>query len=1102
MILGTRKYASLLFLFFISFSIFSNAQIDKRKNALELLSEGYENMIEGDSSKALKYFASVAPNDTGYFLANYFSNSIYFGFKNYDRCLDLANIGLENYQDRESDFFIQKGNALLELDRFQEALEVYETALEKYPLNHILHYNRAKAYKNLKNYNAYLASLKKAVSIYPYYAPAHRELGYAAENSGNISQALMSFVMSILVDPSTNAANSVLVHIDELVTDKFTVDKDAHSFDFPGDDYSEIDLMIRNYVALQKGYKAKSKAKLDLIKQLQLMMEQLEYNPKDNGYWMTTYVKFYTNLWKEDLFENFSYYILKASNSDRHQKLVRKKSKKIAKFSDWAGAEIKSYFNTLPVEIYGKEFVGTRGYGAYGLSGLSSIGKEKNGSLQGQIYYIHPSGAIKGEGVLLANGKPNGNWKWYTRRGELETEYEITNGLLQNWYKNYHPNGKISEEINFKNDLRHGIYKSYYLNGGISSKQNYKNGNRDGEMIFYHNSGQVEYKFYRVNNEIDGTFKRFYSNGNLRLIQSYTDGKRDSASTQYYHNGQMKSRLVYEDDVLNGPYDDYFINGKLERKGSYKDGSQSGENVDYWSNGNLYQKNTYDQDGKKNGLSQEFDKDGGKYLEFDYKKGNVIAYRIFDKSGEIVKSGKKRGGEFLYESLYPDGSMKSVGLYNSKGGNEGDWKFYDKNGKLNSKESYDEGLRIGKGFGYHPNGKIRYESEYTEGSWNGMYRSFYNTGQLESEIVGEDGVAERWKVYYSIFGDTTALQYYYQGEQQGWQYNYTVDGKLDFKSYMQAGVTQIEVICDTSGNPQDTLEYFGEKSNTSYYPNGQKKYLIHSVNGVNQGEAIWYYGNGQISVKGNYKDGLRVGDWKSYYANGQVSIEYSYVHGTRHGKTISYNKAGLIDQTYTYVYGDLDGVNTFYSDKGKVTNVYNYEMGSRHGMAKFHDPEGNLEHVRYYNYGKIIGYSYEGSDGKLVEMIPIKDETAVVKSYFSNGKLGRQYELDAGEFVNEYLEYYSNGQLSETSVYKDGKMEGLNEEYFKNGNVKESCMYEKGLAQGHSKEYYSNKVLKSDHVYLNGVLHGEAKIYSKNGKLISTQYFYDGQLISETITNP
>tara|TARA_R110002096_G_scaffold126532_3_gene273703 strand:- start:137716 stop:141018 length:3303 start_codon:yes stop_codon:yes gene_type:complete len=1097
MALPYKNFSVLSLLFFLFISFHSHSQIDKRLNAYNLLYDGYVAMDEGDSSLALEYFSAVAPNDTGYFLANYFCYSIYNGFKNYEKSLELSNIGLENYKTRESDFFIQKGNSLAKLDRYSEALEVYEKAIEKYPFNHILHYNRALAFKELENYDAYLESLKKAISIYPYYAPAHRELGFAAEGSGKITQALMSFVMSILVDPTSDVSNPMLVHIDELVTDKFKVDKDAHTFNFEGDEYDEIDLMIRNYVALQKGYKAKSKAKLALVKQLQLMMEQLEYNAKDQGYWMKTYVRFYTKLWDEDYFESFSYYILKASQNSKHQKLVRRKAKKIEKFAAWGGDEINSYFNTLPIEIEGKEFLGVRVYGAHGKSALSSISKRKNGQVDGPIYNIHSSGALRSKGQIKFNGKAYGTWKWYNERGEIDREYELKNGLLEGVYKVYYSNGELSEKINFKKDERDGIYESYFVNGGISSRQEYKNGIRDGKMLFFFKNGNIEYKFNRVENEIEGTLKRFYPDGQLRFIQSYTKSEKDSIGTEYYWNGNLRSRMAYKENELDGPYEEYFISGKLERKGTYVEGSQSGENLDYWFNGNLYQKNIYDQDGKKNGLSQEFARDGSKYLEFDFKKGNIIAYRIFDKSGKIVKTAKKKGGDFLYEGLYPDGTKSTLGLYDSKGGKEGLWEFYDKNGKLETASNYEKGVLEGKSVSYYPSGELRGETEYEEGQWNGMGSSYYINGQLRYEVAGEKGYAERQKVYHNAFGDTTDIEFYYQGDQSGWQYSYAVTGKLDYKLYMVSGTTVLQVKYDTNGIPIDTLNFYGKKTFETFYPNGQKEYNIPYVNGQAHGLATWYYGNGQISKKGEFKFGEEEGLWTNYFPNGEKSLEYRYENGSRNGKTTRYHENGKIAETYNYLYGNLDGLDTYYNEEGIKTNIYNYEMGLRNGIAKFHDPSGKLDHVRYYSYGKIIGYSYEGKDGKLVEMIPIKDETAEVKSYFSNGKVGREYHLAAGEFDKAYIEYYSNGQISEVSNYKNGSREGEFLKYYKNSKLKEKGQYENDEAVGHHFEYYSNGTMKSDKKFLKGVLHGESKFYSKSGNLVLTRYYYNGDLISE-----
>ncbi len=1073
-----------------------------RKNAKELQYEALVAIGNEDTAKSLKYFNAISPNDTGYSMANFYSYFLYKQMGNFEKCLELSNIGLENNKKDESDFYIQKGNSLLSLERYQDALDVYEKALEKYPFNHVLHYNRAKAYQSLENYDAYLASLKKTVSIYPYYAPAHRELGFAAENSGKVTQALMSFVMSILVEPNSDRSNSILAHIDELVTDKFKQDEEAHSFEFEGDDYSEIDLLIRNYVALQKGYKSKSKAKLKLVKQLQLMMERLEFNSKDGGYWMNTYVRFYTKLWDEDLFEHFSYYILKASNNYKHQKLVRKKGKKIEKFSNWAGDEINDYFNTLPIDIEGKKFVGNRRYGAHGEKGLSSISSFKNESIEGPIYYIHASGALKGRGKLNANGEGYGNWTWYTERGELFKEYSLKKGVLQGVYKIYFSNGHLSEEISFKDDFRDGVYKSYFINGGISSKQYYKKGVEDGPVFFYHKNGEVSYKFEKVQNKIEGTVKQFFPNGQLRYIQSFTDNERDSIATSYYADGKLLSKFQYKEGVLEGPYEEYFFNGNLERKGTYQKGSQSGENVDYWLNGKLFQKNIYDADGKKNGLSQEFDKDGAKYLEFDYKKGNIIAYRIFDKTGKIVKSGKKKRGDFQYDGLYADGTIRSSGLYDSKGGKEGVWKFYDKNGKLESEGYYEDGQLEGAYASYFPNGKVSYESNYEEGSWNGIATNYFIDGKIRSVLVGENGNAERQKVSLNRFGDTVSVEYYYQGDAEGWQYYYNPNGKLDYKIFDVSGTAVSEIYYDTNEVAFDTLSFFGTKTLESSYPNGQKKFSISYVNGQVNGPAVWYFGNGKVWKKGQFKDGDEVGDWVNYFANGKVYLEYSYKNGIREGITKKYHKSGKIAEIYTYLNGSLNGADTYYYEDGKVSNIYNYYMGSMNGVAKFHSPEGKLDHVRYYNYGKIIGYSYEGKDGKLIEMIPLENETAEVKSYFSNGKLGREYVLIAGEFDKDYIEYYSNGQVAEKSTYNFGSREGEYVEYYKNGNLKESGTYKNDSKSGSYKEYYSNKQLKSEKNYVKGFLHGESKYYSKSGKLIMTQIFYYGDIVSETGSTP
>lgn len=1083
----------------LQFTQISNAQIDKTLNARELLIKGFEYLQDEDTAKTLEYFMAIHPNDTAFTLAANFIDDILDAQGRYNEQLIWAQKGLAKADDEESNFYINVGNSYLNLEKYEEALSTYQEGIKKYPFNHVLHFNSGIANFHLKNYDAYLAALKKTVSIYPFYPNAHRELGSLAENNGRTTQALMSYMMSILTDPGSQASNNMLIHMDELVTDKLEVEEDGYNFPEGEDDYSEVDLIIANRVALQKGYKLKSKAKLSLVKQLQVLMETIEYDPSDEGYWMKTYVKFFKNLWDEEYFEGFSYYILKASSNTKHQRLVKRKKKHIQKFSTWAGDEINAYFNSLPITIEGKTIVTERRYGAHGSDALSSVGKVENDMATGCWYHLHASGAIRGKGCFDNVGKSKGNWTWYDEKGNIERNYDVADGDLNGLFVLYYGWNEKFKEIEFVDDNRQGLYKEYYKNGGLYAEQNYEENVLEGINKYYHRNGSPKFYFNRVEGELDGTFKRFYPNGQLMYISSYTEGKLDSIETTYYWDGQIKTEAVYVEGERNGPYTDYFPNGKIERKGSFVEDAHSGENLDYFSNGNLYQKNTYDVDGKKTGLAQEFDKDGIKYLEYDYKKGNIVAYRVYDKSGKILRSAKKKGGDFQYEGAYPDGTVKSKGIYDSKGGQQGSWQYFDRNGNLSREVEFDDGDAIGLRTDYYSNGQTEEESSFEENVWEGVSKIYHQNGQLSSEYVGEAGNTERSYVALSVFGDTLRSMFYQQGELNGWQYYYANTGKLDTKKYYDFGVLLKEVYCDTNGMPMDTLVYYGDKEMILHYPNGKVKFNLAYKGGLADGPATWYHPNGKVSVKGQYINGKRHGDWISYHLNDQIRQTYSYINGERTGETVRYHDNGKLKEKYNYKFDVLEGPNTYYNEKGIATTIYNYEMGFKHGESKFYDPNGVLDHIRVYHYNKIVGYSYLGKDGKPVPVIPIENETAVVKSYFQNGKLGREYSLKSGEFDSHYIEYYSSGQMADSSSNKDGWSTGESRVFYSNGALKQKTSFDFDEVVGPSFVYYKNGKIKEERHYLKGYGHGTWKFFDTRGKLTKEYYYYNGDLMDVKI---
>src|SRR5690606_15188642 len=154
----------------------------------------------------------------------------------------------------------------------------------------------------------------------------------------------------------------------------------------------------------------------------------------------------------------------------------------------------------------------------------------------------------------------------------------------------------------------------------------------------------------------------------------------------------------------------------------------------------------------------------------DYKNGNPIAYRFYDKNGTILKDVKKSKGSFLYEGFYADGVNSSKGNYLLEDGKDGKWEYFDRNGVLETVENFNKGKLIDDEIYYYHNGNIRTKMSYNNDTLSGYYVDYYSNGNINMQGWYENNnrVGE-WNYYYS---DTTLKEKYY-----------FIDGKLNGKQY-------------------------------------------------------------------------------------------------------------------------------------------------------------------------------------------------------------------------------------------------------------------------------------------------------------------------------
>ncbi|HLJ62572.1 MAG TPA: tetratricopeptide repeat protein [Stellaceae bacterium] len=117
------------------------------------------------------------------------------------------------------------GNALLAMDRKEEAVESYRKAVKLRPDLVVIHNNLGKAYQELKRWEEAAKAYRRAAALDPGNAVIERNLGIVLEAQGHHAAALIAYRKAVALNPSwslaySNLANGLLEngHAEEVVT--------------------------------------------------------------------------------------------------------------------------------------------------------------------------------------------------------------------------------------------------------------------------------------------------------------------------------------------------------------------------------------------------------------------------------------------------------------------------------------------------------------------------------------------------------------------------------------------------------------------------------------------------------------------------------------------------------------------------------------------------------------------------------------------------------------------------------------------------------------------------------------------------------------------
>ncbi|TWI99278.1 antitoxin component YwqK of YwqJK toxin-antitoxin module [Mucilaginibacter frigoritolerans] len=1096
------KYLFLFFLGILLFPRITSAQKIELINSGDIIKQGVALYDSGQYKKALVLYNKICRSDTNYVESLYEKAMTCEADSQYTQAIKYCKEGLalKEQPENEPDFYNVYGNVLNDIKQNDEALKIFDKAIAKYPAYSLSYFNKAITLMSLNKLQDAEQVLQLTLLINPYMYSAHYQLGVVALKQGKIIPAFISFVGYLLVNPEGKYSGKAIAFLSKISksTDDIMELKNSRAI-APDANYQQMEDIVISKIAFDKGYKPIIVLDDQISRQMQVIVEKLEYSDSNNDFWIQYYLPYFKQVYKDGQFELFVNHCF----SNVNLPVIKDYIKKNKKASDAFISQAADYFNlirsTRELQSDKRTLITDRYLFEDGkLTGKGIIAN--NGKiLTGPWKLFYSKGNIRGFGSFDENGQRQGDWSFYYFNGQLKSKVHYQNGKLQGEQLYYQQNGNLSSIENDVNDKLDGISTTYFYSGNKRAIINYKQDKKDGEEHDYYSNGNLRAIYNYTNDVLTGTNKEYYKTGPLKSVQEYVNGKSDGAYKSYYESGNPSTEGVYSKDKAIGEWKYYYDNGKPKEKRTYNNDNEEGPHQEFYDNGQLELEYNAKKD-KINGEETYYNKEGKVYAKYIYDNGVVKSAKYFNPAGAQISSAGGSSNVTDIITYTSKGIKKAHFGYDKKGNADGPDTIFYPSGKIYQVNNYKNGKLNGASVTYYRNGKKKSEVPMVDDKEDGYYSSYYTNGQMEAEGWLKDDENEGLWITYNELGNISIKAYYQGGELNGYKEEYTPNGKKSIEQKYHLGWLEQMTQYDTTGNVL-AVDSFPKTSGkyTLLYPTGKIKALGNYVNGDLVGPYKNFYFDGSLQSTLFYKNGMLDSNYVSYYYGGKKYAEGKYLHNNKTGVWKLYNEDdGSLYNTVNYVNDQINGTKNYFLPNGSKDFTSTYKDDELNGLHIKYDPDGTQAYQVLFEDDAPQAYTYTGPDGKLVPFIPIDPANGSVKAYFQNGKIAREVSYRDGAKNGLNKIYYGTGQLRSTENMAFDILEGSSKEYYPNGAIKYDYNYLTDNVTGIGREYYPNGKLKKEATFLNGLSNGPTKYFDENGKLIKTLYYYYDNLIAVT----
>ena len=1008
----------------------------------------------------------------------------------------LALSGLKLPKGDKRDFMLLLAATYDYLQKDDSALLLYDSLIKMYPNDNQPWYEKGIIYFRKKDYDGALRNFQHSAIINPNHFRSHYMMGLIYGLQGRLSESLIALEASLLMTNDADLAKKSITVISAIVEETDEMVKYYHEKEEKYSDpvFDDLDQIINSKLALSNNYTLKMSLNDNIFRQTQAVMEKLKFDADDTGFVMQYYAPLLTQVFADDQFEPFILLLYSGYGFENVDNLAKKKNKEIAEVKNIVFPYFSKIQSTREVN-FNKRGRATDRYHYFPSDNLivigNSTGKGDDEVVAGDVTLLRGNQLLVSKGYYNERGEKDGWWTSYFGTGKVRSrEFYVKNQERDSAYA-YFGNGNLSKVLLRNNNGEITEEYEYDYNGWLSFIRKVVRDKVVMEQSVYSTGAIEDTVIYEEGKIKDGTYRFYFKNGKLKKLATFSNELFTGPYKIFYENGGVSEEAVYKKGVLDGPYKAYYESGQLKERAGYSNGKQDGPYEDYYENGKMSEKGVYN-NGEREELN-EYTEAGRMYKSIGMKNNVPVNIKYTDEDNKVVYEQEDKNGIYSYPIYYANGNKSADMKISEKGYRDGLITFYFSTGAKSGVMNYKDGSQDGATTTYYKDGNKRTEENYVDNKKDGYFKNYYANGQVEEEGWYKDDKKQGvWRSYYSN-GKQKDEKYYLNDNVNGYDKEYNTGGELTDKYLFDYNALAGLVCYDTDGTLADSL-YHSPVNGTFRYSHSRHggKDLEYSIRYGNlQGPIVTKFVTGAVKCKEHFSNGLKDSASTTWFPDGTVNSKGTFLAGDKVGQWQYYNEAGeLVKEEYYSRAGRLDGKTRGYAC-GQKHVEYNFKNGERDGAQTYYGENGRAALILYFDNGDLIGYTYEGKDGKNVPVIKVKNGTAKITAYYQNGQKAAEATFLENIVQGSFMVYYSTGNVAEERTYKGFDLEGPFKRYTPEGKLVYDITYKDDNEEGAERTYDANGNLLITCNYNGGEKHGPTVVTDpRTGKTKTYTYHY------------